>query len=170
MCDTVPLIFTCSLWLGSGNHLHLPQIKLICVKVAVNWGDGNMRLALNLCGRKSILGERWRGPNLFLNDYLLNNCALFTKRNCTVIGQLCILEEWAPNTPEPFRGVPSSGISSDVAWSFYKKCSNIWHLVHIAFKGVSLEAFSRKLMFWHYCQIAEWLSSANSKFPKKSVL
>jgi hypothetical protein len=46
-----------------------------------------------------------------------------------MIGQLRILQERAPNTPEPFRAVSSSGFSRYVAWSlwWYKK-EKLWSL------------------------------------------
>jgi hypothetical protein len=34
-----------------------------------------------------------------------------------MVGHLRILQDWAPNTPETFRAVSSSGFSRDFAWS-----------------------------------------------------
>lgn len=64
--------------------------------------------------------------------------------------------------------------SRDVAWSrwsYKKKCSDPSHVFHIAFQGVSLEPFSKKVMVPHYSQTADSLSPANSrKILKNRVL
>jgi hypothetical protein len=36
---------------------------------------------------------------------LINILHYLIKLNCTVIDQLCILQKWSPNTPEPFQAV-----------------------------------------------------------------
>jgi hypothetical protein len=71
-----------------------------------------------------------------------------------------------PNTPETFWAVSSSGFSRDLGWPFWrykKNCSNPSHVVHVTFQGVSLEAFSRKLMLWYDCETADWRTQENSR-------
>jgi hypothetical protein len=64
--------------------------------------------------RRTLMESVFNLERLFIKE-LINMVALFINLNCTVIGQLHTLQERAPNTPETFRAVSSSGFSKAVA-------------------------------------------------------
>jgi hypothetical protein len=65
------------------------------------WAEVDPRRTLKQCG--------FNLERLFIEE-------LINMDYCTVVSQLRILQEWAPNTPEPFRAVSSSDLGRAVAW------------------------------------------------------
>jgi hypothetical protein len=78
----------------------------------------------------------------------------------------------APNTPEAFRAVSSSGFSGDVVWSLrrHRKRQPLTYGSYYVSGCVSLEPLVMKRMVSHYFQTADSLSPANSEFPKSRTL